>query len=138
MNQEPIPTPALRPTLEEVRDRFESWRSRKKAGSPIPKALWRAAVEQCRDHSHLEVSRALRLNYNDLKERVQGPKKVPSLSTGGCVEFVELGLEGVPRASECVVEMETANGAKLRMHFLGQHRGIDPVALTRVFLRQGL
>jgi hypothetical protein len=32
--------PALSPSLEKVRDRFETWRRRKKPGSRIPKALW--------------------------------------------------------------------------------------------------
>ena len=54
--------PALSPSLEKVRDRFETWRKRKKPGSRIPKALWQAAVESCKDDSVLQVSRALRLN----------------------------------------------------------------------------
>ena len=74
MKKENTQDTALRPTLEEVRGRFETWRSRKKPGSPIPKALWEAAVSQCRTHSILEVSRSLRLNYNDLKSRAQEPK----------------------------------------------------------------
>ena len=39
--------PALNPSIEKVRDRFETWRRRKKPGSRIPKALWQAAVESC-------------------------------------------------------------------------------------------
>jgi len=128
----------LNPTLEEVRVRFETWRSRKKAGSPIPKALWEAAVSQCHAHSILEVSRSLRLNYNDLKSRVHEPKKKALPSTRGCMEFVEVGLEGLPKPPECIVEMEAVNGAKLRMHYLGDQKGIDPVELARVFWRQGL
>ena len=138
MKEKSTQAPVLIPTLEEVRCRFETRRSRKKGGSPIPNALWQAALEQCRTHSILEVSRALRLNYNDLKNRFQGHKKMSLSSNSGCVEFVELGFEGVAKAAQCVVEMEAANGAKLRMHFLGQQRGIDPVALASVFLRQGL
>jgi hypothetical protein len=129
---------ALRPTLEEVRGRFETWRSGKKAGSPIPKSLWEAAVSQCQDHTILEVSRSLRLNYNDLKSRVKEPKKKALPKTSGCVEFVQLDLEGLSKAPECIVEMEAANGAKLRMHYLGQQKGIDPVELVKVFWRQGL
>jgi hypothetical protein len=138
MKEENSPDPAIRATLEEVRDRFETWRSGKKAGSPIPRALWEAAVSQCHDHSILEVSRSLRLNYNDLKTRVQEPEEKSLPSTGGCVDFVEIDLEALSKPPECIVEMEAANGAKLRMHFLGQQKEIDPVDLSRVFLRQGL
>jgi hypothetical protein len=138
MKEENSQDTALSPTLEEVRIRFETWRSRKKAGSPIPNALWQAAVSQCHDHSILEVSRSLRLNYNDLKARVQEPKKKALPSTRGCMEFVELDFEGHPKLPECIVELEAANGAKLRMHYLGHHKGIDPVELAKVFWRQGL
>ena len=132
------PDTALRPMLEEVRGRFETWRSRKKAGSPIPKSLWEAAVSQCQEHSILEVSRSLRLNYNDLKSRVQEHKKKALPSTLGRMEFVELGIEGLSKPPECIVEMEAANGAKLRLHYLGHQKDIDPVELVKVFWRQGL
>ena len=129
---------ALRSTLEEVRGRFETWRSRKKAGSPIPKSLWEAAVSQCHDHTILEVSRALRLNYNDLKSRVQASEKEALPLTGGSMEFVELDLEGLSKPPECIVEIEAANGTKLRLHYLGHQKGIDPVELLKAFWRQGL
>ena len=138
MKKENLPDTAPSSTLEEVRVRFETWRSRKRIGSRIPNALWKAAVEQCHSHSILEVSRALRLNYTDLKERVHESKKVALPSMGRCVEFVKLDFEGQPTPLECLIEMEAGNGAKLRMHFLGQQKGIDPVDLTRAFLRQGL
>jgi len=138
MKKENSPDTALRPTLEKVRGRFETWRSRKKAGSPIPKSLWDAAVSQCQEHSILEVSRSLRLNYNDLKSRAQAPKKEALPSTGGCMEFVELDLEGLSKPPECIVEIEAANGAKLRMHYVGHQKGIDPLELVKVFWRQGL
>ena len=138
MREKTTQAPVLSPTLEDVRCRFETWRSRKKTGSRIPNALWKAAIEQCRAHTILEVSRALRINYNDLKDRVHESKKVALPSTDGCVEFVKLDFEGQSRPLECIIEMEAANGAKLRMHFLGQQKTIDPVDLTRAFLRQGL
>ena len=138
MKEENPKDKALRPSLEEVRGRFETWRSRKKAGSPIPESLWEAAVSQCQDHSILEVSRSFRLNYNDLKTRVHDPEKKALPSTVGSMEFVEIDLEGVSKPPECIVEMEAANGAKLRVHYLGYQKGIDPVELAKVFWRQGL
>jgi hypothetical protein len=138
MKEENSPDTVLKPTLEEVRDRFETWRSRKKAGSPIPKSLWEAAVSQCHGHTILEVSRSLRLNYNDLKSRVQEGKKKALPSTVGSMEFVELDLKGLSKPPECIIEMEAANGAKLRLHYLGHQEGIDPVELVKVFWRQGL
>ena len=137
MEKENSPDTALRSTLEEVRVRFETWRNRKKAGSPIPRALWEAAVSQCHDHTILEVSRSLRLNYNDLKSRVQEAQKKALPSTVGGMEFMELDLKGLARSPECIVELEAANGAKLRLHYLGHQKGIDPVELMKVFWSQG-
>jgi hypothetical protein len=138
MKEKTTQAPILNSTLEDVQCRFETWRSRKKTGSRIPHDLWQAAVEQCQTHSILEVSRALRLNYNDLKDRVNESKKVSLPSPDGCVEFVKLDFEGQARPPECIIEMEAANGAKLRVYFLGQQKPVDPVDLTRAFLRQGL
>ena len=138
MNQESIPTPTLKANLEEVRDRFETWRKSNKVRSRIPDALWQAAVELCKDHSILRVSKALRLNYNDLKDRVQGMKKSAEPSSEGCHDFVELDFKGSIFPSECVLEMEAANGAKMKVHFRGQHRDFDLEELARAFWRQGL
>ena len=137
MKEESSADAALSPTLEEVRSRFETWRSRKKAGSAIPKALWEAAVSQCKNHTILEVSRSLRLNYNDLKNRLQELREKALPWTVGRMEFVELGIEGTSKPPECIVELEAANGAKLKLHYLGHHKGLDPVELVKVFWRQG-
>jgi hypothetical protein len=75
MNRQNVSSPAIRPSLEGVRDRFELWRKTKQVGSRIPDALWQAAVALCQDHSVLQVSRGLRLNYSDLKHRVRETEK---------------------------------------------------------------
>lgn len=139
MEQETIPTPALRPDLEEICNRFEKWRKKKRRHSEkIPDSLWRAAVGLCSNHSILGVSRALRLNYNDLKHRVQGTEKIGAPSSGCCSEFVEVDFGQSMLCSECVVELERPNGAKMKMYFKGQQGGFDAVALSEAFWRQGL
>lgn len=69
MNHQSIPT--LRPTMEELRNQFETWRKTRQQRAPIPDALWRAAVSLSKDYSILQISKALRLNYNDLKKHTQ-------------------------------------------------------------------
>ncbi len=134
MKQTPVSQPTMKPTLEQVRDRFETWRRGKKAGSRIPKCLWTAAVEVCEEHPVWQVSRVLRLNYNELKRRVNssGHLAVCESQRGG--GFVELTLGTSPQVSECTVELENAAGAKLKMRFCG---GFDPLELARAFWRQG-
>jgi hypothetical protein len=131
-------TPTVRPTLEVVRNQFEAWRKRKHRGRRIPAALWQAAVELCGDHSVWEVSRALRLSYNDLKNHVHKTRDI-GLGTrqGPDFGFVKLDLGAPITPSECLVEMEAPSGAKMRMSFKGAPRDFDPVELSRAFWRQG-
>jgi hypothetical protein len=130
--------PTVRHTLEVVRNQFEAWRKRRRCRGQIPEALWQAAVELCRDHSIFEVSRALRLNYNGLKNRVPKARDM-GLAVGqrSDLNFVKLDWGAPITLSECLVEMEAANGSKMRLSFRGVLRDVDPVELSRAFWRQG-
>jgi hypothetical protein len=80
----------------------------------------------------------LRLNYNDLKHRVQRSRdRGLAIGQGPDLGFVKLDLGGPIMPSECLVEMEAANGSKMRMSFKGVPRDVDPVELSRAFWRQG-
>jgi hypothetical protein len=52
-----------------VQVQFESWRKSPGRERCIPERLWDAAARLCLEHSVHSVSRTLRLNYQDLKER---------------------------------------------------------------------
>jgi hypothetical protein len=133
-----ITTPTVKPTLEVVRHQFEAWRKRRRCRGRIPEALWEAAVGLCREHSFCEVSRSLRLNYNGLKNRTPKARDM-GLAVGkrSDLGFVKLDLGAPIVPSECLVEMEAPNGAKMRMFFRGVLRDFDPVELGRAFWRQG-
>lgn len=128
MKQETKP-PTLSPNLEKVRDRFAIWRSRKKPGSRIPKALWQAAIESCKSDSVLHVSKALRLNYNELKERVRETEEMAApLPKKRVSAFMELGF--VASSSEFTLEIEAPNGAKMKLRCEGT---VDPLTLCKTF-----
>jgi len=131
----PVTTPIIRPALEAVRKRFQIWRKNGRAGRRIPDALWGAAVELCRDHSVGKVSRALRLDYYDLRNRVH---KTKDAGLGPDLGFVKLDL-GAPMvaASEWRVEMEAPNGAKMILSLRGAPKDWDPLELSRAFWSQG-
>jgi hypothetical protein len=86
----------------------------------------------------LAVSRALRLNYTELKHRVQDTEKIAAPSSDYGAEFVEVDFGQSMLSSECVVELERPNGAKMKMYFKGQQGGFDAVGLSKAFWRQGL
>ena len=132
-----ISTPTVKPTLEVVHHQFEAWRKRRRCRGRIPEALWEAAVGLCREHSICEVSRSLRLNYNGLRNRTPKARDM-GLAVGkrSDLGFVKLDLGAPIMPSECLVEMEAPNGAKMRMSFRGVLRDFDPVELGRTFWRQ--
>jgi hypothetical protein len=131
-----ITLPTVRHPLEAVHSQFEAWRKRRPCRGRIPEALWQAAVGLCEEHSIFEVSRTLRLNYNDLKDRVQTSRD-RGVDIGAGPGFVKLGLGTPTMASGCVVEMEAPNGSKMRMSFSAVLRDLDPVDFGRAFWRQG-
>lgn len=119
MNQDIIP--AVKPTLEEIREQFIAWRSRRRSSrEPIPDALWEAAVRLAEEYSIGRISKVLSLGHSDLKRRVQahgdnGYKE----EKGGSYRFVEFALDKPGSASECVMEMEDTKGGKLKVHMKG-------------------
>ena len=80
----------------------------------------------------------MRLNYNGLKNRATRARdRSPAVGQGPDLNFVKLDLGAPIAPSECLVEMETPSGAKMRMSFRGVLRDVDPVELSRAFWRQG-
>ena len=133
-----VTLPTITPNLGSVRHEFETWRKRRHCRSQIPEGLWQVAVELCHEHSNCEVSRALRLNYNGLKNRVaRARERSPAVGQGPDLNFVKLDLGAPVTPSECLVEIEAPNGAKMRMSFRGTRRDFDPVEMSQVFWRQG-
>jgi len=130
--------PTVRPTLEVVRSQFEAWRKRRRYRSRIPESLWQTAVGLCGEHSVGEVSRALRLNYNGLKDRAARSRdRGPADEQSPDLNFIKLDFGAPVTSSECLVEMEAPNGARMRMSFKGVSMDFDPAELGRAFWRQG-
>jgi hypothetical protein len=105
--------------IEEARERFEQWRSSRARLSPIPEALWAAAVGIAKKHGLSQTCQALRLNYYELKRHVESAAG-NVCAAGAKTTFVELIT---PRAAagvcECLVELENSGGAKMRIHLKG-------------------
>ena len=128
-----IPEPANKNlTLEEVRDQFEHWRLSREKRSAIPDALWQAAISLFPKNSFCQISKALRLNYTDLKHRIEARRSIFEQSAVPEPAFVELGLSGPIHPAECIVEMEDQKGAKMRMYFKGE-AGLDLLELGKAF-----
>jgi len=145
--------------LEAVRGRFERWRRTRKVRSRIPEPLWAAAVRAAAQYGIHRTARALRLNYYELKKRVEGAsaakkrgeasaakkrgeasaaKKrgeasaLPAGKVPAGSRFLELPAPAWPGCGECTLELENGGGAKLRVHLKG-FEAPDLAALSRSF-----
>ena len=115
--------------MERVRQRFERWRRTRTPGrSPIPNALWAAAVALARRHGLYATSRLLRLDYTALKRRMStaGDRAVASAASRPMV----IELSPAPGLCPCVIEIESPCGGRMRVQ-VPQVTVPDLVALTR-------
>jgi hypothetical protein len=123
--------------LESVRYQFETWRKSKKTPrQPIPEYLWEAASKLQVEYPISRISKELRLNHTDLKNRICGQKSNQQRKEPPSPHFVELDCLHSFSASECIVEMEDACGSKMRMHFKGK-ADLDLLELSKAFWRKG-
>lgn len=100
--------------LQQLRRRLEEWRNSHTKRSRLSEELWAAAVELARQHGLFRTAHTLRLDYTNLKRRLQ---MTAGDRTTAPAAFVELVAPSTP-AGECTVEMESARG-KLRVMIKG-------------------
>lgn len=106
--------PPQGPTIDQAKRDFKQWRKNKRGKAKIPDELWEAAVSLTSRYSINHVSRELKVNYTDLKNKVQSKEAV--CASG----FIELELKKSELVeSECILEIEKSEGSKLRMHYKG-------------------
>jgi|SRR5271157_1030229 len=106
--------------LEGVRRRFELWRRTRKAHARIPDSLWASAVIMADAYGISRTATVLRVNYHVLKKRL-GHKTVAAGRTGAEQEprFIELAPFAPSSPCECLLELEDAGGAKMRVRLQG-------------------
>ena len=112
--------------------KIEQWRERHRPRARLPEQLWREAAELACPHGINRTARALRLDYYSLKKRAAAAAR-PGEHAPEFVEVLPGGLSDV--RPQCLIELEDASGAKMRIHF--QSGDLPDVAdltpLVRVF-----
>ena len=114
--------------MEKVRGRLERWRrGRAYRRSPIPAALWAAAVTVARRHGLYPTARTLHLDYTALKTHLQSAdERGLTLASPTFVELAPLPV--ATTLYDCVIEIEAPSGGRMRV----QVKGVpDLVALSR-------
>ena len=122
--------------LENARQRFERWRTTRTPGARIPERLWSTAVKLAHSYGINRVASALEVDYYSLKKRVDEYDAAASHAAtlnrdSSAAVFVELPPMQTGTA-ECVLELEKACGAKMRVHLKGATIP-DLAALSRGF-----
>jgi hypothetical protein len=106
----PIPEPIAQ--LQRQLDQFRSSQPRR---TKLPESLWQAAVELARQHGVYSVAHPLRLDYMGLKKRLAA---VPSLRRKTSKPaFVELIAPHPATLEECMIELESSGGNKMRIQW---------------------
>jgi len=121
------------PLAKAVR-RFDFWRGNR-TGRLIPEDLWRLAVDLGRRYGVSRTSRALRLQYYALKERMEGGAEEIEEERSPSSAFVEILTAPSAAAETSHVEFESPSGSKMRVEVKGE---VSPVLveLSRLFLSE--
>ena len=116
--------------IDHLRKRFDAWRKYRKTRTRIPKRLWESAVQVAGQCGLNRTAKALHLDYYALKKRLDAS----SARRGPVPSFIELSPAVAGSTPECIIELETRNGAKMRIHIKGM--GVpDLNALSSTFWR---
>ncbi len=97
-----------------VRRRIERWRWTRVGRARMPRELWAAAVELGRAHGAYRIARALGVNDQTLKDRLEEDPQAGDDGRAAASGFVELGTMLPPTtAAQSVVELSDSTGRKL-------------------------
>lgn len=114
--------------------RFVDWRRTRAVGARIPEFLWKLAVKLATTYGVAQTAMTLKLDYYGLKKRVEAKASQAGArrASNPTPAFVELAASTLATPGECVIELENAEGARMRVHLKGGHVP-DLVALSGSF-----
>ena len=112
--------------IDEVSTQFKQWRQTRKAREKIPQELWDSAARLAAKYSVNRISKALHISYERLRKELGNEK--PEIKPS----FVELGASNFLTPSQCIVELEKADGSKMRLTVGGEHAS-DIISIGKAF-----
>jgi hypothetical protein len=102
--------------LEQLRRRFEEFRNTRSGHARLPEDLWEAAAELAKRYGVNPTARALRLEYGGLRKRMENRGQAKRKHTpAASPSFLEFVAPGAKALTNCTVEVESAQGGKLRL-----------------------
>ena len=99
--------------LDESRQQIEQWRrTRRHLNTPMPAALWNAAVAAARQHGLDPTARALRVDYGALKTHLEASDARPALPMPTFVEVTSAAPVTAGDPIGCIIEIEAGSGLR--------------------------
>jgi hypothetical protein len=95
-------------SIVQLQRRLDELRSTRPHRTKLPETVWESAVELAREHGLYAVAHPLRLDYTQLKKRLDGVVAAPKKASSPA--FVELIATHPAVVSECVIEFESSLG----------------------------
>ena len=97
-----------------LQQQLDQWRGAQMGRAKLPESFWQAAVDLAKHYGVFRTAQPLRLDYTRLKQRLTGTAPQPKFPRPAFVELVR------PQPAEmegCVIEFESAQGAKMRVQW---------------------
>ena len=101
-------------SIEIARERFEHWRSSRSGKSPIPDELWSPAIKAGGQEGVNRTAQQLRLDAGKLKRLLVAAERPTAPRQPGFVELIAPAPAAPP---ECLIELESTSGSKMRIHW---------------------
>ena len=105
-----VPAPLLK-----LKRKFSDWRGKRSPGQRIPGPLWNSAAKLAAEYGLSQTATVLGLDYYSLKRHVEQQ----SSETRSAAAFIELPSAPPAPTGECIIELEDAAGASMRIHLKG-------------------
>ena len=102
--------PESQARMQAVSALFDQWRSTRKKRDRIPESLWEEAADLSPSYSTCQISKALRLDFKELKRRIRDRSSRATTS-----EFVELKVERLFSTGTCIMEVRSPAGFELKI-----------------------
>jgi hypothetical protein len=111
----------IAPRLARAAKRLDDWRRSTPGRRRIPAAIWTMAADLAGTYGVARTAAALKLTYYDLQKRLQARTSLTGKSAQPtpAPTFVELPAAALAGPTECLIELENAAGAKMRLHLTG-------------------
>jgi len=109
-------TGSIAEPIAQLQRELEEYRRMRPRRAKLPESIWDAAAELAREHGVYAVAQALRLDYMGLKRRLDG-EVVRQRPDESKPVFVELIATLPPTGEECLIEIDSTGGSKMRIHW---------------------